>query len=559
MLCNSHSMRIQESLFHALSALRRRDAERILWVDAICINQNDSNERSSQVRLMRQIYQCSTRVVVWLGEHTQDSEQGVDLLLSIQRLALENDDKITASAQALAPDDLPKLGLASVDSGEWGSLDAIFWRPWFTRIWIIQELAVSKDALVICGDRSFTWADLARAAQFILQHSLTAITQVDPRPPTKLENFRQAHLTRKDDQPLLPLLLEARNAFATDDRDKIFALMTLSERETSGFVPDYSLSIEEVFIKFSKYHIEKTDTLDILGAVEDHSYRLKKELPSWVPDWEVHPPALALSLLDQYSSWDASRELRNQISAVFSSDNKILIAKGITVDTVLHVSDSFLEYVPLPGTARDFVPHLKTDQAKKMMHSLSDFYMQQRYRQWERIAQKNKQYPASEDILSAFIRTVTADATLFSPGPSTTDTSTVSSTMEEVYTAWCKYWNAASQFQGKYISTSYTSTTPPELEMAVRFMQAHHKAAYGRRFFTSKSHGYMGLCPTLTRKGDMLVVLFGGRTPFILRELGRGQLKFIGECYTHGLMHGEIFRQGDSSGAELRAKEYFIV
>lgn len=212
---------------------------------------------------MRQIYQCSTRVVVWLGEHTQDSEQGVDLLLSTQRLALENDDKITAYAQALAPDDLPKLGLPSVDSGEWGSLDALFWRPWFTRIWIIQELAVSKDALVICGDRSFTWVDLAHAAQFILQHSLTAITHVDPRRPTKLENFRQAHLTLKGDQPLLPLLLEARDAFATNDRDKIFGMMGLSERETSGFVPDYSLSIEEVFVKFSKYHIEKTGTLDI--------------------------------------------------------------------------------------------------------------------------------------------------------------------------------------------------------------------------------------------------------------------------------------------------------
>jgi hypothetical protein len=128
-----------------------------------------------------------------------------------------------------------------------------------------------------------------------------------------------------------------------------------------------------------------------------------------------------------------------------------------------------------------------------MMHSLSDFFLQQRYRQWERIAKNNKQYPASEDVLSAFIRTVTADATLVSPGPSTTDTSTVSSTIEDVYTAWCKYWNAASQFQGKYISTSYTPTTPAELEMAVRFMQAHHKAAYDRRFFTSKSHGYMGL------------------------------------------------------------------
>ncbi|MCJ1234855.1 hypothetical protein MMC14_002818 [Varicellaria rhodocarpa] len=556
-LCNSHSMKIQETLFHALSVLRRPDAERTLWVDAICIDQNDNDERTNQVRLMRQIYQYSTRVIVWLGEHTQDSEQGIDLILSIQKLA-ESDDKMSAFAQALAPDDLPKLNLPSVDSGEWGSLDNIFWRPWFTRIWIIQELAVSNDALVICGDRCLTWADLAGAAQFLMQHSLTAITKADPRPLTKLENFRQAHLTRKGNQPLLRLLLEARDAFATDDRNKIFALMGLSEREASGFVPDYSLSIEKVFVKFSKYLIEKTGTLDVLSAVEDHSYRLNKELPSWVPDWEVHSPALALSLLDQYSSWDASRGLNDQNSASFSSDSKTLIAKGITVDTIWHIGDSFLEYVPLPGTARDWQPHLKTDQAKKMAKSLADFLMQQRYRQWERMAKNNKQYPASGGALSAFIRTITADATLVS-SPCTTDTIIVSPSMEEIYAAWKKYWNAASQFQGKYISTSYTSTTLAELEMAVRFMQAHHKAAYGRRFFTSKSHGYMGLCPSLTRKGDILVLLFRGRTPFILRKLGRGRLKFIGECYTYDLMHGEAFKKDDFSGAEVRVEEYYIV
>lgn len=560
MLCNSYSITIQQSLFHALRALRLRDAERLLWVDAICINQNDNTERSSQVQLMRQIYQCSIRVVVWLGEHAQDSEHAVDLLLQIQRLAVENDEKVDGLAQALSPKDLPKLGLPSVDSGEWQSLEALFWRPWFTRIWIIQELAVSKEAIVMCADKSFPWADIARAARFILEHSLTAITQVDPRRPTKLEKFRQAHLTRKGDQPLLPLLLEARDARATNDRDKIFALMGLSERESDGFVPDYSLSIEEVYTAFSKHHIQKAGTLEILGACEDHAYRLKKTLPSWVPDWEVHPPAIPLSLLDQYVSWNASIKIRDEPPTDFDSNNNCLNAKGITVDTVLHIGDSFLEYVPLPGTVRDFVPHLRTDQAKRAILSLNDFYMQQRFRQWESIARKIKRHSAAgDDFLAAFIRTLIADAAIISNSNRIGDESSISPTLKDFYAAWCNYWNAASQSQGRYISTSYTSATPPELEMALAFLQAHHKAAYGRRFFISKFHSYMGLCPTLTRKGDMLVVLAGGRTPFILRKLRRGRLKFIGECYAHGLMHGEILGQGDSNDAEPRTDEYVII
>jgi hypothetical protein len=138
MQINSRSMMIQRSLFHALSALRRRDVERVLWVDALCINQNDDGEKSSQVQLMRVIYQYCTRVVVWLGENSEGSDLAIDLLLSIQRLALEDEEKEGICPSALAPDDLPKLGLPLVYSGQWEALEAIFWRPWFTRIWIIQ-------------------------------------------------------------------------------------------------------------------------------------------------------------------------------------------------------------------------------------------------------------------------------------------------------------------------------------------------------------------------------------------------------------------------------------
>ncbi|OCK73367.1 HET-domain-containing protein [Lepidopterella palustris CBS 459.81] len=558
--CNSHLISIQENLFFALSALRWRDSERILWADAICINQNDDKEKSTQVQLMRSIYECSTRVVVWLGQHAK-SAQGVDLLTRIQQLALEDYGKMVGRDQALGPEDLRALGLPSVNSTEWRALDSLFGREWFTRVWIIQELVVSKDSLVICGNRSFSWTELARAAQFIFQHSLTAITQVDPRLPIKLEKLRQAHLTFNGDQPILPLLLETRNSFATRDRDKIFALMGLSGSETSGLVPDYSSasSDDKVFINFSKYHMEKTGALDILGAVEDHSHRLKKQLPSWVPDWEVHPPGLPLSLLEQYLEWDASKGFGDQALTIFTNHDKTLRVKGIAVDTVLHIGDSFLEYVPLPGTAQDWYPYLKTEAAKKLLHSATDFLMQQRYRQWERIAKRSKKYRGDEDVLPTFIKTVIADANLLSDGPISTSTSTVSSPIEKYYTAWCKYWNTASEQQGKYIFTSYNSTTPTELQMAVKFMQAHHKAAYGRRFFTSKSHDYMGLCPSLTRKGDVLVILFGGRTPFILRKQGRGQWKFIGECYTHGLMSGEFFRQGTSDGRDIRVTDFSLV
>lgn len=558
MTCDSCSTLIQESLFQAFNALRQRDEERILWVDAVCINQHDDRERSSQVQLMRRIYQNSTRLVVWLGEHDQGSKQGIDFLLSIRSLARKHGNETKAISQALAPDDLPKWGLPLADSSQWTALNAIFWRPWFTRIWIIQELAVSKDPIVVCGDSFFPWTEMAYAAQFALEHSLTAITSIDPRRPISLENFRQDYLTHKGESLMLSLLLKARDAFATDDRDKIFALMGLCGQDLSGFAPDYSLSIEEVFTRFSKYYIEKTGNLDILGAVEDHSYSLKEKLPSWVPDWEVHPPALALSSLDQYTGWSASRSSWTEASFGFGNKDKILVVKGISVDTILHVGFVFIEFSPLPGTIRLRSP-TSTVQASGTW--LRDFRARDRYRQWERIARKNKPGSPIEETLSTFIRTVTADAPLLDPHLNPADTEIASSSSNlDVYNVWRKYWHDASESQGIYISKSYAAVTPTERELAVRFMHAHHHAAYGRRFFTTKQHRYMGLGPEGLRKGDKLVVLFGGRTPFILRRVGEDRWKFKGECFVPGLMHGEALGQrGGGMGDEIRTEEYHIV
>jgi hypothetical protein len=73
-------------------------------------------------------------------------------------------------------------------------------------------------------------------------------------------------------------------------------------------------------------------------------------------------------------------------------------------------------------------------------------------------------------------------------------------------------------------------------------MKAQQQAAYGRRFFTTEN-GYMGLSPSLARIGDKIVILLGGKTPFILRRLGQKGYRFIGECYVHGMMTGEGLSQ----------------
>jgi Heterokaryon incompatibility protein (HET) len=539
--CGGFSLIVQQNLWLALRALRSDSVERILWIDAICINQADILEKNSQILLMRRIYSQAQSVIVWLGDAANNTAEAWNLLSCLVTLSLA--EGVSETDKPATAELLASLNLPEPSNPEWRALDELYWRSWFTRVWIIQEIAVSKEALVLCGGHSCPWSHLQIAAEYIANHSLNALTDVDPRPAIKLATFvGQIHRGfEPNGQPLLPeqrfeLFLKARDSYATDDRDKVFALQGLIFGTDQNLpAADYSETnpTSKAFVKFAEYLIGQ-GSLDVLSAVEDHRHRLNDHLPSWTPDWEVHPPSVAFCLGRQFANWKAAGNM--EMSAQISHNNKTLNAVGFVFDTVDHVSDSFLEYVPLPGTVLSWST-FKTERARRLAQSLSDFYLLQRWRQWDKLARNLKRYPNGEDLSVAFIRTLVADAEI------KIGTEKTNELLETYYAAWCKYWVSASIGNGKFIREAYERVSTDELAKATRFMEAHYRAAYARRFFTTKGR-FMGLCPSLTRSGDKVVVLGGGKTPYILRKGWKSQHTFIGECYVHGIMHGESLGQG---------------
>jgi hypothetical protein len=111
--------------------------------------------------------------------------------------------------------------------------------------------------------------------------------------------------------------------------------------------------------------------------------------------------------------------------------------------------------------------------------------------------------------------------------------------LKRSFNLWCKVWLAAARNDFSIALSAYQQYSPRDMEEAMRFMQMHVDAAWDRRFFTSHQYGVMGLCPALARKGDMLVIIHGVDTPCVLRRHRNGKYRFIGQCYVHGLMHGE--------------------
>ncbi|KAF2464564.1 HET-domain-containing protein, partial [Lindgomyces ingoldianus] len=136
---NEHSFPVGENLYVALQHLQGPE-ELILWIDAICINQTDDNEKSTQVQLMRDIYRHAVGVVVWLGSSTPQTDTAMYWL-----------DKLGESLLAMG---IEKLKAEHV--GKWDTWDETVdeeedSRPWFSRAWCLQECSNGKEVIFQCG------------------------------------------------------------------------------------------------------------------------------------------------------------------------------------------------------------------------------------------------------------------------------------------------------------------------------------------------------------------------------------------------------------------------
>jgi len=131
--CNSHPLSVMPNLHSALREYRRRGTRALLWVDAICINQSNTSERTSQVRMMDKIYTEAECVIVWLGEAQATDEMALDLLEVIHTYREVENPDLTADQVNFNWDAYlaPKVGQELFDA-----LAAFLLRPWFSRMWM---------------------------------------------------------------------------------------------------------------------------------------------------------------------------------------------------------------------------------------------------------------------------------------------------------------------------------------------------------------------------------------------------------------------------------------
>lgn len=246
-MINGCILAVTKNAYLALRDLRYHDKDRILWIDALCINQNDDKERGEQVQQMGSIYSKAERVVIWLGEATYDTDYLMYYMKQLEKAGTKN----ASNSQVLSDEHWVNTWSAvahelSVDQVELlaEGVQSLLCRDWFNRVWIIQEVANAEIAEVVCGSKSVS------ASVFTLTLSLLKITP-HPHCQSILDIMPGALRNSSwwaNQRDLYTLLVKFRESKATDPRDSIYALLGISSDacDTDRLKVNYEKDIQDV-------------------------------------------------------------------------------------------------------------------------------------------------------------------------------------------------------------------------------------------------------------------------------------------------------------------------
>jgi hypothetical protein len=338
---NGTKVFVTQNLDCALRGVRLPTSSRTLWADAICINQNDNDEKALQIPMMAHIFRGANRVLAWVGGG-QDEERGMQLLNRLSRTSAQNPDTQLQNLYS----HVPSLDETSLDTYlERRPIRDFLSLPWFTRLWIIQEVVFNLDVTLLCGASEITWVRLVTALRVLYDNLIQTTSFIGNE---KIEALRiigrlwkrhcminepqaQSSTTPSQDS-ILDLVERFRLYGCSDARDRIFALYNMAnglrETELPRFIYDigssnqqyvymkidYSLNIEETYQALAAACMKSGQKTTILNAVLSRQYKTGVEdWPSWVPDWRKPSTAFYLPI-------------RKSISCVLAPPKKLIVS-----------------------------------------------------------------------------------------------------------------------------------------------------------------------------------------------------------------------------------------
>jgi len=526
------SFPLSANLESLLRHLRFSDKIRTLWIDAICINMYDAAEKNSQVSKMAQIFSGATSVCVWLGEGDELSNRAfVFLGKLVQNLW-----------------DFEEYCKSASNTADWAALASVMNRPWFSRRWVVQEIALAKDATLHCGESTISWQDFSQGISLLtdIESMETARSSLSDlkgfgRMPDFLGHlsshgavqlvkstndlFRQSiQPLAKDDtgckkgshgekQPLanLEYLVCSLSALETSDpRDAVYALLAIARDTQPGakgyitslpYQVDYRRPVLDVYTDFIQFSVTGADpsrALDIIcrpWAPPNRRDELTMKTPSWICD--VSRAAFGRIDSRQGGQWHGPRTRRKNADTLVglpgSGKHYYYNAAGSKTQhkqVIFHRRPTYYSMVVQGFVLDEVGPTKESSQSGNIPKGWPQFVG------WNR---------KTDDPPDEFWRTIVADR-----GPG-------GSNAKVYYRRACKEaYNMSVEHESLDTQTLIHAYHSEVFTQFVRRVQA---VVWNRRLIRTESLGRIALAHEHVERGDLVCILYGCSVPVILRRV----------------------------------------
>lgn len=514
--CGGEPLSVRKNLFVALRNLRDPEVDRTLWIDAICINQKDLQERGRQVSLMGRIYGAARCVLVWLGEPHNDDFEAFGTIIALADLMPKREPTFFSRSRS------SRVSRAEIDSYgvvnhlRFHHLLIFFSRPWFERVWVIQEVVRARRATVLCGTRHMPWDEFAKVVlsfndalgYLMSQYHGESVDKV-----TALDNLPAMNSLKKynEKMTLFSILCVASTFKSTDERDKLFALLNLGNRSSLRIQPDYTTDYFNVFKRHIVYELTERRRLDYLARPPVR----RQDWPSWVPDWTEKSRSSYF-----YTAIDHEFRAALDSSPTLTVSDDILTIKGKVVDRIANL------VAPMdrsrPRQSDDSEETIDPEEIVQWLEECMSLVP----------LKLGLVRDAADSALNPLLRTFACNGVhgghqlgrlLHWPRDHTTDLRRDLEKLSDVYESI------------NDLSNTQQSLLDPVTELASKL----YPAITDRQFFQTRGRKRLGWVSKRAKKDDAVCVLYGGAVPFVLREQHNGRWRIVGECYVDGYMEGQ--------------------
>lgn len=523
---DNEAVGITRNLHEALTQLQLPDRERVLWADAVCINQDDDLERTHQVSIMQHIFKRATKVVIYLGPTWVGCEELFEFFQAIG----QDPGLHTVSHQEPC---VIVRGLRGITPELRKSMGKFFGLAWWTRVWTVQEFVLAKSADIHCGIHVLSGDVLFESVNNILDHGILCchgngmeILDRDTGLST-LRSLDRLHpiIYRRacgDSSTIISLVSSFRLRKAHDHRDKIFGLLGLVPASYVGaIIPDYKRSVAEIYYELVMVSVSRTGTVDFLN----HCYgkRRLNFLPSFIPDWtalidenrEEHRRHRVVSL----SCYNASIGTEAEVQFVSSEEANF---KGIIFDVINETG-----------------PILNAPVTENFVQS---------WRQFAGVEERSVKR-STIDVTEAELE---FPVTLCGGMEADDKEGMASLRGASLKKAWLSLEKYEAWVASDFNHTAFDTDVD-------KFSQAYVVATIDKRLAkTSKNN--LTLVPEMTQEGDVIAILAGGRVPYVLRpaltenddDISYRLYTFVGEAYVYGIMDGQAWPKDSSELSVIR-------